>query len=313
MSKYKIYMLSACMTCCLSVMADGPELQHADCGRIERMRLYSPEMNDTVTVDTWLPPVYDASPAGRFPVIYMHDGQNLYDASTTWNHQSWEMDSVMCSLLSAGKIEPAIIVGIHSDSATRVADLMPQKAVEGSSALAETLEQVKLKGMQPRGDSYAAFMVETLKPRVDSLYRTLPDMRHTSVMGSSMGGLMSIYALCEYPDVFGNALCLSTHWIGAPAVADEFTDAMYRYMDERLPDAGTHRLYFDHGTETIDAYYGPAEERILTLVRAKGYGEGTLLNMVDDGGAHEERAWAARVAIPLTYLLTMPQSCKDTE
>lgn len=319
MSTHKIFMLSACITCCLSVMAEEPALQHADCGRIERMRLYSPEMNDTVTVDTWLPPMYDASRSDRFPVIYMHDGQNLYDASTTWNHQSWEMDSVMCSLLSAGKIEPAIIVGIHSESATRVADLMPQKAVEGSRALAETLEQVKLKGMQPRGDAYAAFMVETLKPRVDSLYRTQPDMRHTSVMGSSMGGLMSIYALCEYPDVFGNALCLSTHWIGAPAVADEFTDAMYRYLNKSLPESGGvgadggHKLYFDHGTETIDAYYGPAEERILTLVRAKGYGEGTLLNMVDTGGAHEERAWAARVAVPLTYILGIPQTDKDRE
>ncbi|MDE6296140.1 MAG: hypothetical protein K2M03_08770, partial [Muribaculaceae bacterium] len=163
MNKLKILMLLSAVTASLSGMAEEPALQHADCGRIERMRLFSTQMNDTVTVDTWLPPVYDLAVAERFPVIYMHDGQNLYDAATTWNRQSWEMDSVMCALLSAGKIEPAIIVGIHSDSATRVADLMPQKAVEGSRALAETLEQVKLKGMTPRGDAYAAFMVESLK------------------------------------------------------------------------------------------------------------------------------------------------------
>lgn len=287
-----------------SIHAAEPPVQQADCGRIERMRLYSPQMGDTITVDTWLPPVYDVEQTERLPVIYMHDGQNLYDANTTWNHQSWEMDSVMCSLLETRQIEPAIIVGVHSSSATRVADLMPQKAVEGKP-LEVTFEEVKLKGMQPRGDAYAAFLVETLKPVVDTAYRTKPDMGNTTVMGSSMGGLMSVYALCEYPGIFGNALCLSTHWIGAPSVAQEFEDAMYEYLDKKLPSSADHRLYFDHGTETIDAYYGPAEERILKLVKSKGYsyGDGTLLNIVDSGAPHEESAWSSRVAVPLRFLL----------
>lgn len=308
-------LVRGCMVSAMALLSGimsvaAPPVQTADCGRIERMSLYSPEMGDTITIDTWLPPMYDAAVVERYPVIYMHDGQNLYDAGTTWNHQSWEMDSVMCGLLSAGEIDPAIIVGIHSSSETRVADLMPEKAVSGSKALAETLEEVKLHGMTPRGDAYAAFMVETLKPVVDERYRTEPDMRHTTVMGSSMGGLMSIYALCEYPDVFGNALCLSTHWIGTPAVAEEFTGAMYDYLEHNLPASEPidpehgHRLYFDHGTETIDAYYGPSEERILELVRSKGYDEGTLLNIVDEGAAHEERSWARRVSIPLRYLLS---------
>ncbi|MBD5371205.1 MAG: alpha/beta hydrolase [Bacteroides sp.] len=284
--------------------ATEPPVQQAECGRIERMLMYSPQMGDTLTIDTWLPPVYDLEPAGRYPVIYMHDGQNLYDASTTWNHQSWEMDSVMCSLIETHQIEPAIIVGVHSSPSTRVADLMPQKAVAGHP-LEATLEMVKLKGLDMRGDAYAAFMTETLKPEVDLRYRTLADQAHTSVAGSSMGGLMSIYALCEYPEVFGNALCLSTHWIGTPAVAKEFEDAMYEYLDRKLPSPADHRLYFDHGTETIDAYYGPAEERILRLVKSKGYsyGDGTLLNIVDSGAPHEEQAWAARVAVPLRFLL----------
>lgn len=285
-----------------------PPVQNPDCGRIERMNVVSPQMGETIIIDTWLPEEYDEMKDQRFPVIYMHDGQNLYDSNTTWNHQSWEMDSVMCSLISENLIEPAIIVGVHSSPQKRVADLMPQKAVSGT-ALEETLEQVKLKGREPRGDAYAAFLVETLKPEIDKKYRTLTDMKNTSVMGSSMGGLMSIYALCEYPEVFGNALCLSTHWIGSPAVAKQFADAMYEYIDKNLPQGEAvdspkcHRLYFDHGTETIDAYYAPAETRILKLIKSKGYGPGTLLNMVDPGAPHEENAWAARVAIPLRYLL----------
>lgn len=287
-----------------NIHATEPPVQQAECGRIERMRLYSPQMGDTITVDTWLPPVYDVEQTSRYPVIYMHDGQNLYDASTTWNRQSWEMDSVMCSLLDTHQIEPAIIVGVHSSTATRVADLMPQKAVEGKP-LEATLEMMKLKGHAVRGDAYATFLVETLKPEVDEHYRTLPDHAHTTVAGSSMGGLMSVYALCEYPEIFGSALCLSTHWIGTPSVAQEFEDGMYEYLEKHLPSPKDHRLYFDHGTETIDAYYGPAEERILKLVKSRGYsyGDGTLLNMIDYGAPHEERAWSSRVAVPLRFLL----------
>lgn len=292
---------------CFLVMAVEPPRQQVDCGNIERMRIYSPQLNDTITVDTWLPEDYSQNPSVRYPVIYMHDGQNLFDASTTWNHQSWEMDQTMCSLVKTFKIKPAIIVGVHSFPDTRVADLMPQKAITGSP-LETVLEEVKLKGMTPRGDAYAAFLVETLKPTVDNTYRTESDMRHTTVMGSSMGGLMSIYALCEYPEVFGNALCMSTHWTGAPSVAKEFEDAMYDYIESHLPSPETHRLYFDHGTATIDAGYGPAEERILEMINTKGYSidKRNLFNTVAYGAPHQETAWAARVALPLIFLLAQP-------
>ncbi|MDE6811241.1 MAG: alpha/beta hydrolase, partial [Muribaculaceae bacterium] len=285
------------------VFAAQPPRQQVECGRIDRLNIFSPQMNDTVTVDVWTPDIYGFDVTRHFPVIYMHDGQNLFDANTTWNHQAWEMESVMCSLLGEGLIEPAIIVGVHSFPDSRVADLMPQKAVEGSEALTTTLEQVKMKSLPVRGDAYAAFLAGTLKSEIDSLYRTLRDASNTTVMGSSMGGLMSIYTLCEYPDVFGNAICMSTHWIGAPEVAGEFTDAMYRYIDTNLPQPGNRKLYFDHGTATIDAYYGDAEKRILKLLKEKGYGDTNLRNMIDEGAPHEERAWAGRVSVPLLFLL----------
>lgn len=293
---------------CFQAMAAETPVQNADCGKIERMRIYSPQLNDTITIDTWLPEDYGLNADERYPVVYMHDGQNLFDDSTTWNHQSWEIDRAMCSLMNSGKINPAIIVGVHSSAETRVADLMPQKAVVGTP-LESVLEDVKLKGMAPRGDAYAAFLVETLKPVIDETFSTKPDMRHTTVMGSSMGGLMSIYALCEYPEIFGNAICMSTHWIGSPSVAKEFEDAMYNYIEAKLPTPENHRLYFDHGTKTIDSGYGPAEDRILEMINSKGYSIGgrTLLNLVDYGAAHEERAWAARVNIPLIFILGQPE------
>ncbi len=295
--------LTGSMVTLASVIA-APPIQTPECGNIDRLSFFSPQMNDSVWVDVWLPDGYKANCCKKYPVVYMHDGQNLYDASTTWNHQSWEIDSVVCAGVASGKFEAPIVVGIHSSPQTRVADLMPEKAVE-SEPLASMLEELKLHGRPVRGDEYAAFLVETLKPAIDSAYNVMTDRDHTAVMGSSMGGLMSIYSLCEYPDVFGTALCLSTHWIGMPDLADIFSQGLYDYLDKKLPDPDTHRIYFDHGTETIDAYYGPYEEKMIGLVKQKGYAEpGNLRTLVAPGEAHEERSWAKRVEIPLEFWLS---------
>ncbi len=278
-------------------------IQHADRGTVERHVVYSPELSDTITVDVWLPEGYAPAGETRMPVVYMHDGQNLYDRHTTWNGQSWEMDSVASSLIDAGAIGPVIIVGIHSDPATRVSQLMPQQAV-ADAGLEELMAEVKLKGQPVLGDRYADFVVSTLKPLIDSTYRTLPDREHTVVMGSSMGGLMSLYLICRAPEVFGGAGCMSTHWYGSRDAGDMFGNALMRFMERNLPDPATHSLYFDHGTETIDAYYGPWEQKALEIARQKGYRDGVNLDSyVDQGAAHTEDAWAGRVERPLRFLL----------
>ncbi len=283
--------------------ATMPAMQHADCGAIERLRMYSPQLRDTVTVDVWLPENYDANSTRRYPVLYMHDGQNLFDASTTWNGQAWEMDATTCRLVREGEITPPIIVGIHSNAATRVSQLMPQQAVT-AAGLDELMAEVRLKGQPVEGDNYAAFVVNTLKPTIDYIYPTLADRDNTMVMGSSMGGLMSLYLICLYPETFGGAGCLSTHWYGSLEAGDSFGNAMMNFVETSLPDAYTHRLYFDHGTTTIDAYYGPWEDKALSIARSKGYATPTNLDSyVDEGAPHNEEAWAGRVDRPLRFLL----------
>lgn len=282
-------------------LASSP-VQQADCGSIERLNVVSPQLNDTIVVDVWLHENF--SQDERYPVLYMHDGQNLYDASTTWNHQAWEMDSTACCMIGEGLVTPFIIVGIHSDPATRVSQLMPQKAV-ADAGLDDLMAEVKLQGKPVLGDKYADFVVSTLKPLIDSSYPTLSDSEHTAVMGSSMGGLMSLYLISEYPEVFGGAACLSTHWYGTLDAGNQFGDAMMRYVDNHLPDPTDHRLYFDHGTSTIDAYYGPWETQALLKAQMKGYQYGKNLDSyIDYGAPHEERAWAGRVARPLLFLFS---------
>lgn len=280
-----------------------PLIQHPDHGTIDRHYVYSPELQQQWTIDVWLPEGYATEEGVRHPVIYMHDGQNLFDPATTWNHQAWEMDSVTSSLISRGLIEAPVIVGIHSIADTRVADLVPQKALEESGASPEYIASF-MRGAPVRGDAYVRFIAETLKPHIDSLYRTLPDTPNTTVMGSSMGGLMSIYAMSEYPDTFGNAICMSTHWVGNPENPEVFAKAMYNYLDKKLPGDGKHKLYLDHGTATVDSLYGPWEEMMIGLVKTHGYHTPeTLQTYIAEGAAHTETAWAARVDRPLLFIL----------
>lgn len=287
----------------------APALQVASVGEIDRRYVYSPQMGETITVDVWTPEGY-GDDAGRYPVIYMHDGQNLFDASTSWNRQSWEMDSVTGELAGRGEISAPVIVGIHSVAATRTGDLMPEKALGYIKEIKGEAVRKFLDTASVRGDAYAAFIVETLKPMIDSAYRVGAGADSTFVMGSSMGGLMSVYALSEYPEVFGGAGCLSTHWVGTLDGDPTFSDAMYAYLSDNLPRDGRHRIYFDHGTTSIDSLYGPSEDRMIALAKGLGYADSlsgaevvTLERFVDEGAGHEERYWAARVARPLRFLL----------
>ena len=140
-------------------------------------------------------------------------------------------------------------------------------------------------------------MVTELKPFIDATYRTLAGPADTFVMGSSMGGLISAYAIAEYPDMFGGAACVSTHWPAADG-------AVIDYLAGHLPDPASHRLYFDYGTATLDALYEPYQQRMDAVMRRSGYVEGqNWVTLKFDGAEHNEQAWRQRAALPLQFLL----------
>ena len=251
------------------------------------------------TVDVWLPPGYSAASPRRYPVVYLHDGQNVFDPATSYTGVDWGADEAMTDLLAVRAIAPAILVGVWNTPA-RVAEYMPAKAVTGrgvvGSGTGATAEASAL-----QSDAYLRFLVTELKPFVDAHYRTLPGRAHTSVMGSSMGGLVSLYAIAEHPRVFGGAAGVSTHW---PAAGG----AMVDFLARALPSPGTHRLYLDHGTATLDSLYAPYQARVDALVAARGYRAGVnWTTRRFDGAEHSERAWRARVHLPLLFLLGPPR------
>ena len=246
-------------------------------------------------VDVWLPPGYALDRRRRFPVIYMHDGQNLFDPKTSYAGVDWGVDESLTRLVAQGVVREAIVVGVWN-TPKRFAEYMPRKAVGSSDAGG-------LGGVPPGtkdeiiSDEYLKFLVRELKPFIDSRYRTRRAASDTFVMGSSMGGLISAYAVAEYPRVFGGAGCVSTHW---PAAGG----AVVEYLGAHLPDPRTHKFYFDFGTETLDAQYEPYQKKVDALMLRAGYTEGAnWVTRKFEGDEHSERAWRGRVDIPLVFFL----------
>jgi predicted alpha/beta superfamily hydrolase len=256
-------------------------------------------------VDVWLPSGYATQPQARYPVVYMHDGQNLFDGKTSAFGTAWEVDAAMTRLLAEKKVRPAIIVGIWN-TRRRLEEYLPSKMLTDARGTAR--HELALKQISERGrksvrdedfvsDAYLKFLVTELKPFVDANYRTRAGRGDTVIMGSSAGALISLYAVCEYPAVFGGAGCVSTHLpVGDGLMVD--------YAAKHLPPPRGHKLYFDFGTETLDKDYEPYQNQLDALVAARGYRAGVeWVTKKFPGEDHSERSWRKRVQVPLEFLL----------
>jgi enterochelin esterase-like enzyme len=286
------------MAGCTAPASRAPQVS---AGRLERLDRLASVHVDARPVDVWLPPGYDGSK--RHAVLYMHDGQMLFDAATTWNKQAWNVDATAAPLLAAGKLRDFIVVAVHNNGKKRFAEYYPQKFMAHlPDAARDGLTQRGLEG-PPLADAYLRFLVEELKPAIDARYATRPGREDTLLMGSSMGGLISVYALMEYPQVFGAAAALSTHWITVFEDNEVFPAAAIAYLRAKLPAPGALKLYMDHGTTELDAQYGRAQQRIDALFKERGFGPPQVVSRVFEGAGHNERAWNARLATPLTFLL----------
>lgn len=290
------------------------------CNQVERigtigskMELASNFIADR-THQVWLPPSYSNSER-FYPVLYMHDGQMLFDSTSTWNGQEWGVDEVMERLIEEGKIREAIVVGVWNGDQLRHSEYFPQKPfellspeVQDSIYQLERSENQNLFSRPVQSDNYLRFLTEELKPFIDKTYRTKSDRANTFIAGSSMGGLISMYAICEYPDVFGGAICMSTHWPGVFTTENNpIPGTFYRYMRDNLPGPENHKLYFDYGTETLDALYEPFQKEADEIVMSAGYDSRNFLSQKFDGHEHSERDWNKRLHIPLTFLLKKGQ------
>ncbi len=255
-------------------------------------------------IHVWLPVGYHDDPE-KYSVLYMHDGQNMFDKSLAYAGE-WKVDEHIQKLMDSGEIRKTIVVGIWN-TAKRFMEYQPQDSFDSLDEKVKD-DLIKEYGETPLSNDYLKFIVEELKPFIDSNYRTRTGKQETFMMGSSMGGLISIYALAKYPDVFGGIAAMSTHWpislsFDIPATSANFV----KYLEKELPKPGSHKIYFDFGTETLDAHYEPHQNRVDTVLEALGYSSKNWITRKFEGKAHNEYDWEERIDIPLLFLLKKKQ------
>jgi predicted alpha/beta superfamily hydrolase len=241
-------------------------------------KLWSPQLRNERDLLVYLPPSYEQSDR-RYPVIYMHDGQNLFDSATSFAGE-WEVDQTMEHV--SGRGLEAIVVGIPNTGEQRLTEYSPfvDERMGGGG-----------------GDAYLDFIVQTVKPIIDQDFRTRPEREGTAVSGSSMGGLISLYAFFRHPAVFGFVGAMSPAlWFGGRSI--------FPFVTERPFSPG--RIYLDVGTnEGREALHDV--RRMKEVLARKGYVVGRdLLYVVEMGGRHEERAWARRLGRALHFMLGVP-------
>ena len=303
----KYFLISICLLLHTLLFAQLPKVSSGSIVRIDSLKSkYITARN----IDVWLPSNYSTNK--KYAVLYMNDGQMLFDSNTTWNKQEWMVDETVASLISQKKIKDCIVVGVWNGGKTRHIDYFPQKPFESLT----TTQQAEIysanrsngnsvfNGGKVQSDLYLKFLVEELKPLIDNRFSTFKDKLHTFIAGSSMGGLISMYAICEHPDVFGGAACLSTHWPGIFSVENNpIPNAFYEYLRNHLPNPKYHKIYFDYGTATLDAMYPSLQKKVDEIMINKGFSKKSWITKEFIGADHSEKAWQKRLYIPITFLM----------
>jgi enterochelin esterase-like enzyme len=309
MKQMPILLMLGLMNLIASINNSNAQIPVPKTGTIERIENFSSSFVTPRKVDVWLPEGF--SYHKKYAVLYMHDGQMLYDSAITWNKQSWNVDDVIDTLVKQHLIRDVIVVGIWNGGATRHQDYFPQKPFEALTEIEQdtVTSQLQRGGkikekFKPVSDNYLKFLVQELKPLIDKKYPTYTNQKNTFIAGSSMGGLISMYAICEYPQVFGGAACISTHWPGTFTLASNpMPDAFLQYLSSNLPATQNHKIYFDCGDQTLDAMYPSIQKKVDALMQSKGFNEKHWLTKFFPGENHSEQAWNKRLHIPLEFLL----------
>jgi enterochelin esterase-like enzyme len=268
---------------------------NASAGSIDFITAVSSRFVDARSVAIWLP--RDYSPHKKYKVIYLQDGQNLFDSSTTWNHQEWGVDEHLQQLIDNKQIEPCIAVGIWNNGSKRHIEYFPQKPFESLDLQFQDslIHQTKRNAETPMfageivSDNYLLFLTKELIPYVEQHYSVSHKAKDRMIAGASMGGLISWYAALEYPGIFGNAACFSTHWPGIWPTDDpkkKIFQAFFNYAQSH-PAKKTH-WYFDHGTTGLDQYYDTYQKAMDAFYMKNPH----FKSQVFEGFDHSEMSWS---------------------
>jgi enterochelin esterase-like enzyme len=257
----------------------------------------------------WVPDA--VVPRDGFPVLYMQDGQNLFDARLVPFGAAWEVDRSISRLADAGTVAPAIVVGIAS-TADRFIEYAPYPILDRLPAPARDAVESAWGG-EARSCAYAMLVMDRVKPLIDEHFPTCPLPEATFLGGSSLGAVAALEMLARYPGRVAGAACLSAHFSLLPVTetevlpdgfADAVTAAVADFAGTCLPPAGRHILWIDRSTLGIDRFYGPTHAAVLSALSRLGFVEGADLGVGCYAGVgHDEGAWRDRLDDALGFLL----------
>lgn len=239
--------------------------------QVTKFIIAAPQLDTLKTIWVYLPKGYENSEK-VYPVIYMHDAQNLFDAETSYVGE-WEVDEYLDTLTD----NESIIIGIEHGNEKRIDELTPYKHEKYGGG---------------KGDAYLTFIKNTIKPYIDVMYRTKSEAEHTTIFGSSLGGLISFYAVLKYPETFGNAGVFSpSFWIN-PEVFD-----LVKTTD--IPE--TSKFFFLAGTNEGETMI-PKLEEMVALLKTKGIKATQFKTHKIEGGQHNEKFWSNNFSEAYQYL-----------
>ena len=279
----------------------------AESGRTVEIEAIEAAGLPTQRVTIWLPPEYEAEPKRRFPVLYMWDGQNLFDPAQTQYNKAWMVQDVLKGMVARGEAEPHVVVGIWSPPGKdRYRSYVPQFAENAKGMVANSVSEIA--GAPIASERQLGWVADTLIPRVERDYRVETGADNRTIAGASMGGVMSCYSIIERPEVFGRAGCVSAHLAMAdPQMAPQHEEQIAwlwdNYLDAHLGKPNGRRIWMDHGTEMLDSYYGPWQIMLAEDLAQRGWREGEdFTARVYEGAEHDEIFWNARMAEMLRWL-----------
>lgn len=266
----------------------SPNRTHTLTGRIQtHAQFHSRFLSRDRDILVYLPPDYERNRHGRYPVLYLHDGQNLFDGATSFiPGQEWRVDETAQKLIEARQIQPLIIVGIYN-SGERMAEYTPTRDKRGRGGSA---------------DAYGRMLVEELKPFIDKTYRTRRDAMNTGLGGSSLGGLVSLYLGLKYPRVFGKLAIVSpSAWWDEQAIIRQARSLKFKPRLRIWLDMGTHEGRQEDWQQNVDD-----ARSLRDALLADGWKlEHDLKYVEAEGAEHNEASWAARVGDMLKFLFPL--------
>ncbi|MEZ4793065.1 MAG: alpha/beta hydrolase-fold protein [Gelidibacter sp.] len=241
--------------------------------QVVTFKVEAPQLQTQKKIWVYLPKSYEKSKKS-YSVIYMHDAQNLFDAATSYVGE-WKIDEYLDSISD----DETIVVGIEHGNEKRIDELTPYPHEKYGGG---------------KGDAYLDFIINTLKPHIDSTYRTLPDAKHTTMFGSSLGGLMSFYAVIKYPETFGNA--------GAFSPSFWFSEAIYKLVEQSdIPESS--RFYFLVGSDESEEMV-PDLKKMVSLLQRKGVKPENMMSTIIEGGKHNEKLWSEHFPEAYQWLIS---------